>query len=124
MAEYINKFDVVNKLIRLENNYQFYKEEWDADTLYRRICELEIGIGKEPAADVAPVVHGRWFDTGVENATGNIYFCSVCRKYNNPNKKDVEMKRTKEKPAYCPNCGALMDLEGGNTWRGKKLSSG
>ena len=66
-----------------------------------------------PAADVAPVVHGRWFDTGVENATGNIYFCSVCRKYNNPNKKDVEMKRTKEKPAYCPNCGAKMELEGG-----------
>lgn len=72
-----------------------------------------VDINSIPAADVAPVVHGRWFDTGVENATGNIYFCSVCRKYNNPNKKDVEMKRTKEKPAYCPNCGAKMELEGG-----------
>ena len=49
MAELINKWDVVNKLIRLENNYQFYKEQWDADVLYRRICELEIGIGKTPA---------------------------------------------------------------------------
>lgn len=61
-----------------------------------------------PAADVAPVVHGRWFDTGVENETGNIYFCSACDKFHNPNKKDVAMKRAKEKPSFCPNCGADM----------------
>ena len=48
MAELINKWDVVNKLIQLENNYQFYKDVWDAEVLYRRICELEIGIGKMP----------------------------------------------------------------------------
>ena len=48
MTELIDKWYVVNKLIQLENNYQFYKEKWDADVLYRRICELEIGIGKMP----------------------------------------------------------------------------
>ena len=64
-----------------------------------------------PTIEAEPVRHGRWFDTGVENETGNIYFCSVCNKYNNPNKKDVEMKRAKEKPAYCPNCGAKMGGE-------------
>ena len=52
MTELINKWDVVNKLIQLENNYQFYKEQWDADVLYRRICELEIGIGKTPGVTV------------------------------------------------------------------------
>ena len=52
----INKWDVVNQLIRLENNYQFYKEQWDAETLYRRICELEIGIGKTPTVDAVEVV--------------------------------------------------------------------
>jgi hypothetical protein len=52
MVELINKWDVVNKLIQLENNYQFYKEQWDADVLYRRICELEIGIGKTPGLEV------------------------------------------------------------------------
>ena len=52
MAELIDKWDVVNKLIRLENNYQFYKEKWDAEVLYRRICELEIGIGKTPGLEV------------------------------------------------------------------------
>ena len=48
MAELLDKWDVVNKLIRIENQYQFYKEKWDADVLYRRICELEVGLGKTP----------------------------------------------------------------------------
>ena len=48
----IDKWEVVNKLIRLENNYNFYKDVWDAQTLYRRICELEIGIGKTPGLEV------------------------------------------------------------------------
>ena len=52
MLELIDKREVVNKLIQLENNYQFYKEQWDADVLYRRICELEIGIGKTPGVTV------------------------------------------------------------------------
>jgi hypothetical protein len=52
MSELIDKNEVVNKLIRLENAYQFYKEKWDADVLYRRICELEIGIGKTPGKEI------------------------------------------------------------------------
>ena len=62
-----------------------------------------------PAADVVEVKHGRWVDTGFENSTGTIYICSACNKTNNPNKKDVELGRTKEKPDYCPNCGCRMD---------------
>ena len=57
-------------------------------------------------ADLVP--HGRWIDTGFENSTGNIYICSACNKTNNPNKKDVEDGRAKEKPDFCPNCGAKM----------------
>ena len=52
MAELIDKWEVVNKLIRLENQYNFYKEKWNADVLYRRICELEIGIGKTEGLEV------------------------------------------------------------------------
>ena len=63
----INKWDVVNKLIRLEFNYYFYKDVWDAQTLYRRICELEIGIGKTPTVDAVEVVHG-WME-GMRMAT-------------------------------------------------------
>ena len=54
--ELIDKWDVVNSLIRIQNAYQFYKNVWDADVLYRRIAELEIGIGKTPAVDAVEVV--------------------------------------------------------------------
>ena len=63
------------------------------------------------AADVVERKRGEWVDTGFENSTGKIYVCSACNKTNNPNKKDVELGRTKEKPDFCPNCGA--DMRGG-----------
>jgi len=46
-------------------------------------------IDNIPAADVAPVVHGRWVDVTCTNC-GQVDF---------------------SKPNYCPNCGAKMDLE-------------
>ena len=58
-----------------------------------------------PAADVAPVRHGRWEDwwpgiglimTGEEM----LYRCSVC---------DAKYSTVENK--YCPNCGAKMDGE-------------
>ena len=50
-----------------------------------------------PAADVAPVVHGRWLcvDTDIEQ----FFLCNRCKK-----KEYWESK-------YCPNCGAKMDEE-------------
>jgi hypothetical protein len=98
----INKWDVVNKLIQLENNYQFYKGQWDADVLYRRICELEIGIGKTPTVDAVEVVHARWINKTKEihgmvderndcSNCGQVYWFA-CPDFN-----------------YCPNCGAKMD---------------
>lgn len=57
-----------------------------------------------PAADVAPVRHGRWEmrPTGMETDTGPEYkaYCTVC---NEPNKQ--------YQPPYCPHCGAKMGLE-------------
>ena len=63
-------------------------------------------ISDMPAADVAPVVHGRWIM--VDDSCGK-YACSACREieqectewgagHYNPVDKD-----------YCPNCGAKMD---------------
>ena len=55
-----------------------------------------------PAADVAPVVHGRWEmrPTGMATDTGTEYkaYCTVC---NEPNKQ--------YQPPFCPHCGAIMD---------------
>ena len=57
MAELIDKWDVVSRLISLENEYQFFKgskDALDAEKLYRRICELEIAIGKIPGSKWIP----------------------------------------------------------------------
>ena len=48
MVEQIDKWEVVSKLITLQNNYNFFKNEWDAERLCREIAKLEIGIGKTP----------------------------------------------------------------------------
>ena len=53
-----------------------------------------------PAANVAPVVHGRWithYRSGTTVAEGYVSTC--CDMWNN------------RKSDYCPNCGAKMDGE-------------
>ena len=79
--------------------------------------EEQIGVLKSrkiirtlPAADVAPVRHGRWDNIPntymcVAGKDGSYHgcatSCSVCHEIN-PNAY---------KTKYCPNCGARMDLE-------------
>lgn len=56
-----------------------------------------------PAADVAPVVHGRWnrpFLSGTKRKNPFCY-CTNCA-------YPVQPKRMSN---YCPGCGAKMDLE-------------
>ena len=97
MAEYIDREEYCEKYCRCSNEY----------------CDKEsCPIWKAPAADVAPVVHGRW--DNIPNTymlvaskdgsySGNATTCSVCHEVN-PNAY---------KTNYCPNCGAKMD--GGTT---------
>ena len=55
-----------------------------------------------PAADVAPVRHGRWLVDGYVCGETE-YQCSVC--------KETEWRTSSSRLAYCPFCGAKMDLE-------------
>lgn len=57
-----------------------------------------------PAADVAPVVHGRWIDAPWLYYGAKQYVCSRCRNDKYWRKRDLHFKEP-----YCPNCGALMD---------------
>ena len=60
-------------------------------------------IAHAPAADVAPVVHGRWVKEVYRDPYGadwTKYHCSLCGR--------VEIK----KEPYC-NCGAKMDVKEG-----------
>lgn len=57
-------------------------------------------IARQPAADVAPVRHGRWIEQ--EKYTfGVMCDCSIC---------DNRILDTGHPWNYCPNCGAKMDL--------------
>ena len=52
-------------------------------------------ISNIPAADVAPVVHGRWIALHDEFCT-----CSICK---------YPVYLMWDQTNYCPNCGAKMD---------------
>lgn len=92
MAEYISREAVLTEI------YQYTRHYWPT------VSYVESIIKKQPAADVAPVVHGRWEmrPTGMYTDTGPEYkaYCTVC---NEPNKQ--------YQPPYCPHCGAKMDNE-------------
>lgn len=56
MAEYIEKWSVVNRLIEIENEFQQYKPFHGFEhAMYRKICEAEIAIGKTQAVYAVPV---------------------------------------------------------------------
>lgn len=60
-------------------------------------------VRRTPAADVAPVVHGRWDGDN----------CTVCKlpwNYNMTQNAD-DWGYFDPMPDYCPNCGAKMDEE-------------
>ena len=91
MPEYINKKEALNRICAEKcGNYGY--EECAAP---KRCLECQI-IEEFEAADVAPVVHGRWIDNGIKDSM--LFGCSVCGftcgalTFN-----------------YCPICGARMD---------------
>ena len=107
MAEYIEKWSVVNRLIDIENDFQQYKPFHGFEhAMYRKICEAEIAIGKTQTADVAPVRQGRW-DEWDDTMFNTVYRCSVCG-------EDfvlIDGTPSDNLYNYCPNCGAKMDEE-------------
>ena len=87
MDEYIRREDVIEWFMP----YAHAEESIDADVVIADIKGMK-------AADVAPVVHGRWVPTKAP-FMNECKDCSVCgyrtvwgHRYN-----------------YCPNCGAKMD---------------
>lgn len=61
------------------------------------LCVSEADIKELPAADVTPVVHGRWIDAG-----GGYVACSECGE---------EHGWEDYRASYCEDCGAKMDKE-------------
>lgn len=70
-----------------------------------RYFNVKFDIENFPAADVAPVVHGRWI--GAPLCGNDNCRCSECGSWHNihANLRGEIIQK------YCPNCGAKMDLE-------------
>ena len=97
MAEYIEREKTV-ELLRSLGNREYRKENGTIQEAIKMISYPEY----TPAADVAPVVHGRWisFLGGDHIMPERYYRCSSCGR-----------EESRRQP-YC-NCGAKMD--GGNS---------
>ena len=90
MKEYIERAAVIDLITR-----RYEQPE---------LCTYE--INSIPAADVAPVRHGRWMTT---DAYPHHLYCSVCYKTYAKNAKWVNELDLPTN--YCPNCGARMGKE-------------
>ena len=106
MAEYIERKVVINRI--KEYTLDVYDLDLDdakqfgGNSRIENYCEglyeaTEL-VDDIPAADVAPVVHGRW-ETNSDRPDSLI--CSVC-------KCEFDMWKH-DQHNYCPNCGAKMD---------------
>ena len=101
--EYIEREAALEKVIEVKH----HDPELSGVVLHRYIKEID--LKDIPAADIVPVVYGRWIgvDSSFWNPTHSsdipvfrkTYRCSECR------------RRTAIAENYCPNCGAKMDKE-------------
>lgn len=94
MTEYIEKQAAVKIVEKysLANGSVLGRHSGLADCIASEIAAL-------PAADIAPVVHGRWGTGRFNLETGNYEEqCTRCRNFS----------KEYGKP-YCPNCGAKLD---------------
>ena len=113
MSEYIDKSALYEKIAQLEELardryletpsnspcYSRYMTQLNERTTFKHI------VSDFPAADVAPVVHGRWIGRplcGNDNCR-----CSECGSWHNIH-ANLRGEITQK---YCPNCGARMDGE-------------
>lgn len=89
MAEYIEREALQEALQRKKSGVadRRYTEGWN-DCLLR----VKSMVHSAKAADVAPVVHGRW-----DYHTHTMQECSVCKRHT-----------ARHRFNYCPNCGAKM----------------
>lgn len=106
MAEYIERRALFRKLC------EFWNIPLDWDGGVNEICEDAFTVIEDfPAADVAPVVHGRWVAVDGDSPCDE-WDCTACgqrRTY----MCEMDADDMKEFYPYCPNCGARMDLKEG-----------
>ena len=90
MAEYIKRESAISALTSIAMQV--------SDSKTRTVAKCINAVEMLPISDVAPVRHGRWINHTMID--GHIHAeCSECHKV-----RIIDN--------FCPNCGAIMDLEG------------
>lgn len=106
MAEYVEKGTLHETIAKLEKlaRDRYLDTPWDSPVRTRYQEQLNERMNLKhlifdlPAADVAPVRHGRWLPQVVLGQKA--WDCSECKTLGSPHWK------------WCPICGCKMDLEG------------
>lgn len=73
MAEMINKWTVLAKIITLEGEYVCHKEDWDAQDLFYKICSLEEALRGIDALDLVRCRDCKRF---VDNKEARVTYCN------------------------------------------------
>ena len=97
MAEYIERERAIQKVKNVIAT-EWFRGNYEAIGPLQRVVDVQ--LGRMTAADVAPVVHGKWLKPEYEYHVG---ICSLCG--------CVPLKPAFRSTPYnyCPNCGAKMD---------------
>ena len=101
--EYIRREDFIQHLEKCKKGAAVTNLVWAA------IMAIERDVRDMPAADVAPVVHGKWLRVDDDWNSLTTIQCPICsEEWCFETDDDVSLLNY----TYCPNCGAKMD--GGN----------
>lgn len=110
MAEYIERKAAIEAAEHAYDEWNLAMAAADGkreiNLVFKRqeLCKAVASVfGGAPAADVAPVVHGRWIYEEETFSTSSGYRCSACRR---PRWLSPDVPEAFE---YCPKCGAKMD---------------
>ena len=96
MAEYIEREAAIDAIMKVYVRTAGYKTR-------ERVFEAEEAVHRLPVADVAEVVHGRWYM--LDDCANAGLYCSACGR--RVHREEFAYKKLKSK--YCPHCGAKMD---------------
>ena len=119
MAEYIERTEklmlAMNAGARaIENTKHYHGAIYTKDVFsespqeipYLQAAKVLREVSDAPAADVAPVVHGRWIRNELfSDEFNSVAKCSQCKWLT---------EFVVNSPKFCPNCGAKMDGGDGN----------
>ena len=105
MAEYIEREALLEEINEKISNIAFtspYQREVEAIVIGME--RARDSVEDVPATDVAPVVHGEWKPYRDYFSKRHIgWICTNC--------SGVQMDLSNGDTNYCPNCGAMMNLE-------------